>query len=323
MSDQSQGEGWWQASDGKWYPPEQAAPGFAAPTGEVPATAPVEPVPPTQPFGPSSGYPFGPPPTPPIVPAGTAPASSPPPASPSGLGRGPLIAIVAAVVVIAGLAAFLLTRDSGSKKNASSTTNSSSTSGSSRSSSSNRSSSSADVPSGFKQLRDDTDGVSISVPQDFVTIDASDLTDPSNESSLSDLNPDIAPFLQAGNAFVGNTVISAVSSKGGGQAIIVAQVPGGGIDPTQSAFADALESQLEATGLASGVTTDTVDLPAGQALRVALTLSLNAPNSSNIDVNETLFFVQVGHTTWGIVGVSLGDAGDLFDQIANTFTVAS
>ncbi len=24
MSDQSQGPGWWYASDGKWYPPEQA-----------------------------------------------------------------------------------------------------------------------------------------------------------------------------------------------------------------------------------------------------------------------------------------------------------
>ena len=30
MSDSSQGPGWWQASDGKWYPPEQA-PGYQAP----------------------------------------------------------------------------------------------------------------------------------------------------------------------------------------------------------------------------------------------------------------------------------------------------
>ena len=37
MSDASQGPGWWQASDGKWYPPEQA-PGAAVPT--PPATAP-------------------------------------------------------------------------------------------------------------------------------------------------------------------------------------------------------------------------------------------------------------------------------------------
>ena len=32
MSDQSQGPGWWQASDGKWYPPEQA-PGYQPPAG--------------------------------------------------------------------------------------------------------------------------------------------------------------------------------------------------------------------------------------------------------------------------------------------------
>jgi uncharacterized RDD family membrane protein YckC len=49
MSDMSQGPGWWQASDGKWYPPEQApgaqqasygAPNFGAggvPGGAVPA----------------------------------------------------------------------------------------------------------------------------------------------------------------------------------------------------------------------------------------------------------------------------------------------
>lgn len=40
MSDTSQGPGWWQASDGKWYPPEQA-PGYQAPApgGGVPAGA--------------------------------------------------------------------------------------------------------------------------------------------------------------------------------------------------------------------------------------------------------------------------------------------
>lgn len=42
MSDTSQGEGWWQASDGKWYPPEQApgATGGAA-GGAVPGGAPA------------------------------------------------------------------------------------------------------------------------------------------------------------------------------------------------------------------------------------------------------------------------------------------
>lgn len=33
MSDSPEGPGWWQASDGKWYPPEQAPGGTPAPTG--------------------------------------------------------------------------------------------------------------------------------------------------------------------------------------------------------------------------------------------------------------------------------------------------
>lgn len=39
MSDQAQGPGWWQASDGKWYPPQQAAP--AAPAGPWAAAPPA------------------------------------------------------------------------------------------------------------------------------------------------------------------------------------------------------------------------------------------------------------------------------------------
>jgi len=38
MSDAPQGPGWWQASDGQWYAPEQA-PGFQAPVGGQPAMA--------------------------------------------------------------------------------------------------------------------------------------------------------------------------------------------------------------------------------------------------------------------------------------------
>lgn len=44
MSDTSQGAGWWQASDGKWYPPEQATPGAPSPgsgAGSPPGPAPA------------------------------------------------------------------------------------------------------------------------------------------------------------------------------------------------------------------------------------------------------------------------------------------
>ena len=45
MSDTSQGPGWWQASDGKWYSPEQAPgaqpPAVQRPAGQPPATQPA------------------------------------------------------------------------------------------------------------------------------------------------------------------------------------------------------------------------------------------------------------------------------------------
>jgi uncharacterized RDD family membrane protein YckC len=70
MSDMSQGPGWWQASDGKWYSPEQAPATAATP----PPTAP-----PTAPPGPGYGPPTGPPPF-------GAPGAGPGFGSPGGFG---------------------------------------------------------------------------------------------------------------------------------------------------------------------------------------------------------------------------------------------
>src|SRR5882757_5404961 len=96
MSDGSPGEGWWQASDGQWYPPDQhpqfeagASPPTAPPTMAMPPTAAV---PPIAPPGPPPGVPMGPPPGPP--PGGTSNARW-------------IIVGVLAVAVLA-IAAFLL-----------------------------------------------------------------------------------------------------------------------------------------------------------------------------------------------------------------------
>jgi hypothetical protein len=73
MSDVSQGPGWWQASDGKWYPPDQVpGTGVSQPTPE-----PTESVP--EPSIPGAASPY---PSPDVPPAGPAPAPSygPPPA---------------------------------------------------------------------------------------------------------------------------------------------------------------------------------------------------------------------------------------------------
>jgi uncharacterized RDD family membrane protein YckC len=90
MSDMSQGPGWWQASDGKWYPPEQAPGGPPPDTstwGDAPRGegAPGGP-PPGGPGGRPAGgppSPMGPPPGGP-PPGGGAPGGPPPPYSAPG-----------------------------------------------------------------------------------------------------------------------------------------------------------------------------------------------------------------------------------------------
>lgn len=100
MSDQSQGPGWWQASDGKWYPPEQA-PGVQPPT-----TAPIG-GPPTQP-------PATPPGGPSIPPGGPAPYAAPAAgAAAGGSNTGKIVAVVVALALIGGGVAFALTRGGG------------------------------------------------------------------------------------------------------------------------------------------------------------------------------------------------------------------
>ena len=86
MSDMQQGPGWWQASDGKWYPPETHPFRQTPPPGHLPSDGDQVPTPgyagpPTvppaaYPPGPT-GYPTGPPTLPPAgYPAGS-PTSAP------------------------------------------------------------------------------------------------------------------------------------------------------------------------------------------------------------------------------------------------------
>jgi hypothetical protein len=99
MSEQSGGPGWWQASDGKWYPPEQA------PTAVQPGVGPTS-TPPA--FGaPAYGAPV----------AGAPVAGA---AAAGGGGAGKVIAIVVVLALLAGGGAYLLTRDSGGTRTVSS-----------------------------------------------------------------------------------------------------------------------------------------------------------------------------------------------------------
>jgi hypothetical protein len=289
MSDQSQGEGWWQASDGKWYPPP-------SPDAWPPPT--------TQPF-----------------------ESAPDEGKKAGLGRGPIIGIAVAVVVIAGaVAAFLLTRDDGKTNNAS-TDRSVQTDQTDGSIESNGSSAPVSIPSGFKVLKDDASGVSIGVPNNFDQIDPSKVFNSSNESDASSLNSDLGPLLSAGNSILQSSVLAAAGSADGTPAFVVVAKSPQQFDPSDSQAASELESELQSElggAGASDISVDKVTLPAGDALRATLTLDLNSADSSGA-VHETIYLVTVGRTSWIIFGATAGDSSsvDLFDQIAKTFSVSS
>lgn len=120
MSDIAQGEGWWQASDLKWYPPEQHPDLQAPPEPAPPAPLSAPPVPPT--------------PEPP------PPAPEPPPPATSNAKW--IVVGVVAVAVIAIGAFVLLGRGDGKKNTVAASSSASSNSSSTSSPSSSPSSSS-------------------------------------------------------------------------------------------------------------------------------------------------------------------------------------
>lgn len=104
MSDTPLGDGWWVASDGKWYPPEAHPSRAGRPEGAEPPREPAG-APTTDPTAPYHGAPLQqpapaqwPPDQPPVPPAGPAPG----PAGGGGSSKGLLAALVAVVVVAAG-----------------------------------------------------------------------------------------------------------------------------------------------------------------------------------------------------------------------------
>src|SRR5262245_34704757 len=100
MSDTSQGEEWWQASDGKWYAPEQH-PDVQQPTQPVDeAGPPTEATPPE----------WGPPGAPPGAPPGKS------------NNKKWIIPLAAGAAVIIAVIAFLLLRDSGDDNEVSTST---------------------------------------------------------------------------------------------------------------------------------------------------------------------------------------------------------
>ena len=112
----------------------------------------------------------------------------------------------------------------------------------------------------------------------------------------------------------------ATGTIGGEQAFVDVGTTSQQIDPTNSAqvqaFDSAVSSQLGSSGTSE---TSTVQLPAGPALRDAITIPQGAET-----VNQTVFFVDArGGQTFGLIVAIVGsDANtNVVDQIAQTLSI--
>ena len=311
MSEFSQGEGWWQASDGKWYPPEAAPPGFAAPTSEVPTT---------QPFGP-----------PPGVPPIGAPAPMPT-SSKSGLGTGPIVAIVVAVVLVIGAIVFFATSGD-SKKTSAIENQSSSSSASSSSSSASRSSSSTgarpsssgapDVvaPAGFTVFSDDKDAFALAVPSEF---EIADLSSGDPDRALSDAsakNPAFSNFdSQIRNVINNHGKMFAVDLSGDGFADNLTVIEAPQFDTTSTSGKASLKSQIESFG-GSNVVFATQTIHGRKVLTATYDLSITASDGSQRSAFGGQAYVPEGSSVWILTLTSATPAGSDFDTIVQTFDV--
>jgi len=311
MSDQAQGPGWWQASDGKWYPPQDPV---AAPPPTMPVAA-------------------GP------LPAGPTPAGGPPPSG-GGLGQGAIIGIVVAAILVIGAVVFFATKSDDKKAKASTTESEQSSDSDSDSSSSSRTTTTKkskettttldsdpldiDVKDGFVPFKSESDGFAVAVPQRMKVFDLSNETLDQIKEALGADNPELSNvFDQAGTLIAQGGKLFAVDSAAVGQGkpadtLNILRTPGA-IDPTTKQFSDSIVSQLEGIG-ATGVTVNPLDVPAGDAVEVAFTLALNLPDGSATEIHGHEGVVRAAGALWVITHAAGPDADpDEFSNIVNSF----
>lgn len=293
MSDFSQGEGWWQASDGKWYPPETAPPGFAAPA-PVPMAAPTT--------------------------------------AKSGLGTGPIVAIVVAVVLIIGAIAFFATRGDGDKKNVaateSSTSSDSSSSSSSRSSSSSKSSSSSSsgapdvvAPAGFTVFSNDQDAFALAVPS---TLEIADLSSGDPDQAIAEAtakNPAFASFAeQIRNVMNNRGKMFAVDLSGDGFADNLTVIEAPAFDTTSATGKASLQSQIESFG-GSNVVFVTQTAHGRKLLTATYEITITASDGAQQTAFGGQAYVPAGGSVWILTLTSSTPGGADFDTIVRTFDV--
>lgn len=289
MSDFSQGEGWWQASDGKWYPPQTAPPSFSAP----------------------------------------APAPTPPK---GGLGTGPIVAIVVAVVAVIGGIVFLATRSDDEKKNVAATQSSSEStrsSSSSRLSSSSRSSASSssgapdvDAPPGFKVHSNDADEFALAIPESFEVIDVSAGDLDEIIERLSEANPGLADMAdQIKSIFSSGGKLVAIdpdASEGFSDNLNIIVTPGTG-DVTSLTAQEQIRQQIET--FATNVEFDEVQAHGRSILTASYEATINRPDGTPALFYGRQAYIPAGGRVWVLTFSTGSAAAELFGDIVSSFDV--
>ena len=288
------------ASDGRWYPPEQAAGATPAPgtdpTQAMPVTGPV-----------------------------TEPPAGPPPGSGGGSKTGLIVAGVVVLVALVAAAVLLLGGDDGDDDDVVSSTttteaepdDTTTTEPDDEGSTTTTEADDADVPDGFQLV--EGDGISLAIPEDWVQIDASDAELTPEELAELDPGADAALLEQGLAAFRQGAVLVATDVSGEEFADNVnvlaapAEIP---VDVLESQG----EQEIEAVG---GEVQEVVqvELPAGEAVRMTYTLDGVAPDGTPFTVSGIQHYIPIDGRTYIITVSSDSDPSDIADPMAESFQV--
>ncbi|MEO6317338.1 MAG: hypothetical protein ABIP36_01005 [Acidimicrobiales bacterium] len=281
MSDAQQGPDWWQASDAKWYPPEQAPP-----------------VPPASEWSP------------------TAPPPGPPPSPGSSGNKVPLI-VAGVVGVVLLLVVALVLLSGGDDDDASTPTTAEDTETTEGDGSDTTVDGSGDLPDGYALLEGDE--VSIGAPEGWELVAAEDLA--RGGEDFSSAFPDAPEGLleQGLGLFENGAVLVAFdfSDEQFADNVNVVEIPGEA--PLEEIEGPATQ-QLSSLGgevLDSGI----VDAGPGEALRIEYTIAVALPDGSSVPAEGVQYYIPINGSTYIVTVSTGSAAADLADVMIETFSV--
>lgn len=291
MSDVQPGPDWWQASDGKWYAPEQAPP-----------------VPPAAEWSP------------------TAPPPGPPPSSGSSGSKTPLIVagVIGVLVLLVGALVLFSGGDDDDDDEVITTTTTeeeedtdTTDDDGSDTTAEDPDDDPAELPGGYELL--EGDGVSIGAPEGWELIAAEDLA--LGGEDFSSAFPD-APegLVEQGLGLFENGAVLVAFDFGGEQFadnVNVVEIPG---EAPLEEIEDPAAQQLSSLG-GEVIDSAIVEVAAGEALRIEYTLAVALPDGSSVPAEGVQYYIPIDGSTY-IVTVSTGsEVADLADVMIETFTV--